>query len=271
MLAGFPGIDPYLEAAGIWGDFHLSLIAVLREELNARLPKGLVARADLSVWFENDPHSSSPRRKEPDVYVTGKPANGGVATAAPMMASTATVVTLPQLRPHQRRYLKIVDTREREIVTAIEILSPSNKTKGLDRQRYLAKRRDYLGSGVNFVELDLLRQGKRMPMGKPNLPLSDFFVFVSKAADHPLARVWRISIRDLLPEIPIPLTAETPDVLLPLASSVARVYAHGRYEADLDYERALMPPLAEPDAAWASQLIADYFKKQQEPPQGVSS
>ena len=45
----------------------------------------------------------------------------------------------------------IVDRDMNRVVTAIEVLSPSNKEAGDDRSAYLSKRGEYLGSGVNLT------------------------------------------------------------------------------------------------------------------------
>lgn len=38
-----PAIDPFIEKTGIWGDFHASLIAAIRDQLNERLPENYAA------------------------------------------------------------------------------------------------------------------------------------------------------------------------------------------------------------------------------------
>ena len=45
---------------------------------------------------------------------------------------------------------------------------------------YLSKRRRILLSTVHLLELDLLRQGQRLPMHDPLLP-AEYFVLLSRA------------------------------------------------------------------------------------------
>ena len=53
----------------------------------------------------------------------------------------------------------------RELVTAIEILSPVNKRPGHEAHRdYHRKRRALLRSDANLLEIDLLRTGERPPV-----------------------------------------------------------------------------------------------------------
>ena len=41
MPSPFPGMDPYIETSGLWGDFHGSLLAAVRADLNSHLPDGV--------------------------------------------------------------------------------------------------------------------------------------------------------------------------------------------------------------------------------------
>src|SRR5439155_20452495 len=53
--------------------------------------------------------------------------------------------------------------RSNELVTVIEVLSPTNKLPGSDGSReYAHKRERLLESHVNLVEIDLLRGGQRI-------------------------------------------------------------------------------------------------------------
>ena len=54
-------------------------------------------------------------------------------------------------------FLEVRDRQDRELVNVIELLSPSNKRAGDDREQYLAKRREILRSPAHLVEIDLLR------------------------------------------------------------------------------------------------------------------
>ena len=53
-------------------------------------------------------------------------------------------------------------TRGHKLITLIEILSPSNKRSGPDREAYAGKQREVLESDASLIELDLLRGGRRV-------------------------------------------------------------------------------------------------------------
>ena len=111
-------------------------------------------------------------------------------------------------------FVEIRDRQGRDLVTVIELLSPTNKRPGPDREQYLAKRRQLLASGVHLVEIDLLRGHPRLPLD--DLPPCDYYVMVSRAEERPQAGLWPLGLRDPLPPIPVPLRAADPDASLDL-------------------------------------------------------
>lgn len=236
MSSPFPGMDPYLEEPDNWAGFHTTLYVEIQGELNASLPPGFVARIDKYVWI----HEPEARKR-----LLGK-------LAAP------TQVLLPAVRREGGKFIKIVDSKSRRVVTVLEILSASNKDAGPDRDAYLLKRSEYLATGVNLIEVDLLRRGQRMPLGKGPPLTTPYLVLVSAAWDFPQAGVWPISLREALPSIPVPLSKEAAVVQLPLQKCFNLAFAKGRWEADFDYTEPPEPPLEEPDATWARGLLASW-------------
>ena len=86
---------------------------------------------------------------------------------------------LPEQDLERIPFLEIRDREQRELITVIELLSPSNKRPGSDREQYLGKRREYLHSAAHLVEIDLLRGWKPMPaLGRPEC---DYSIMVSQA------------------------------------------------------------------------------------------
>jgi len=255
MPSPFPGMDPFIESSGAWGDFHTSLLAAIRAKLNALLPRRYRARIDLFVFIHIPARQGRQRRRiEPDTYVVDR--GKGPATAAVAAPSSApTTITLPAMRKKHKSVL-IVDARMDRVVTAIEILSPSNKQAGEERTAYLNKRGEYLGNGVNLIEIDLLRGGPRLPLGRLPTVVKDYYIMVCRAWEAPRADLWSFTVRDLLPQVPIPLVEDGPEVLLPLRACVDRAYDEGTYDAELDYDGPLTPRLSKPDAAWVRKLMA---------------
>src|SRR5689334_4207783 len=124
----------------------------------------------------------------PDVSVAEAAAPQGSGPPPTMVAPApiqmATV--MPSRVPHVT--IEIRDVAQRELVTAIEILSPTNK-RGEGYREYLNKRRRLLCSMAHLIEIDLLRRGRRVPMQQA-LPPAPYFIFVSRAERRPIVEVW---------------------------------------------------------------------------------
>jgi hypothetical protein len=252
MPSPFPGMDPYLEEPSMWPEVHGGLIYRTHAALNAILPARYSARVDRYVWLE-DAAGQRTRDGEPDVFLTdsGTPSSGGTAVlTAPM------VVILPAIRRQGPRYVRIVDRQRRRVVTIIELLSPSNKDEGPDRDAYLAKRNEYLATGTNLVEIDLLRAGERLPLGRSAPSVTGYYILNSPAVHFPQAGLWQFGVRDAIPVIQVPLDPADNPVPLDLKPCLNQVYDEGRYASEIDYSVPPVPPLTEPDATWARDLLA---------------
>ncbi len=136
------------------------------------------------------------------------------------------------------------------MVTAVEVLSPINKW-GHGRHVYLEKRDRIHASRVNLVEIDLLLGGAPLPM-KERIEPGAYYAIVARGARLPWAEVYRWTVRDPLPRVPIPLREPDPDVLIDLAVSVDRVYKLGRYARTLRHDEPLPETtlLSPEDRAW---------------------
>jgi Protein of unknown function (DUF4058) len=97
----------------------------------------------------------------------------------------------------------------------------------------IAPRDALIDQPVNLVEIDLLLDGRPMPMGK-NLPAGLHHAIVARAPNRPDAQVYAWTIRHALPPIPIPLRAPDADV---------------RLDLDQPFELDLPPRAVRPDRA----------------------
>jgi hypothetical protein len=247
-------MNPYLESDDAWHNFHEQFPAVAVEMLVPQLGPDYLVKVDEHVyihempeerrrlWGRSDVHLG--RRSEPP---TPAESTGGLAT------STAPCrVTLPAVDRVGLSYIEIRDRRNRRLVTVIELLSPSNKRSGEDREQYLTKRAEITSSQAHFVEIDLLRGWGRMPFAEA--VACEYCVLVSRYEDRPEAGLWPIRLRDPLPRIRIPLAGEDPEPELDLQAILHTLYDRGGYERFI-YESEPDPPLAADDAAWARSLI----------------
>jgi Protein of unknown function (DUF4058) len=165
MPSPFPGMDPYLEGS-LWTTVHFALSAEIVRQLAPKLrPRYLALPAERLVMETPESVAITATDIYPDVSVAETRSvpvtiQGGAIAAAPL--EMATIIPTPV--PHVT--IEIRDTANRQLVTAIEVLLPTNK-RGGGRVEYLAKRRRILLSTAHLLEIDLLRQGQRVPMQKP--------------------------------------------------------------------------------------------------------
>ena len=177
-----------------------------------------------------------------------KVAESVVAYGSPPL-QMATV--MPARVPHVT--VEIRDVANRELVTAIEVLSPTNK-RGEGRREYLDKRQRILCSMAHLIEIDLLRSGQRVPMQKP-LPPASYFVFLSRAERRSMVEIWPIQLSMRLPVISVPLLADDPEVTLDLQLALDTVYDALNYDLSLDYTCPPEIPLDGELAAWTNDCL----------------
>ncbi len=79
----------------------------------------------------------------------------------------------------KQAYLEVREIATRQVLTAIEILSPVKKRSGEGRITYLKKRQSILGSLTHLIEIDLLRGWQPMPIIDNSIQ-SDYRLLVSR-------------------------------------------------------------------------------------------
>jgi hypothetical protein len=255
MTRRFPGVDPFIEDQAFWRDFHESFIIYARDAVAEHLPDSYDVRIDerinLMGTAETPEGSFLPDLtvswKRPVPGWSGRTEEGGVAVAEPV------IVPVPLLDQERVSYLEIVHRPRQQLVTTMELLSPSNKEEP-GRRDYISKRNAILREPVHLVELDFLLGGRRLPMRSP-LPPGDAYAIVSRCETRPDAEVYAWSLRDPLPAIRIPLRAPDPDLVLDLAAVYEETFRRGRYERNLRYGESLQAPLPPAATEWIAMRV----------------
>ena len=260
MPSPFPGMDPWLERPPVFPGLHNGFIIYTQAALNRVLPAGYVAASASRVYI--DPELN----REPDVGVfgpAGSPAAGSAGTAT-VWAGMLAVAGVPLSDPVEELYLEILSGEDDRLVTAIEMVSPSNKKAGEDgRVSYQQKQGEYRASGVNVVEIDLLRGGAHVtavPLRHLRAAAGDFdyHVCVTANGEPELHHVAAFRLADRLPTIPIPLDYGTPPVRIDLQAVFDRCYDEGGFAKLAKYDRRQPdPPLTPEQAAWAQGILRE--------------
>ncbi len=252
MPSPFPGMNPYIERASVWHDFHESFMPLVREILTVQVVPRYFVRIDEQMYIHEMATEERRFLGRADILVPAlSTAEKATMTASPVLEAPAEV-RIPLVDTEPLSFLEIRDRDSHELVTVVELLSPCNKYAGPDREQYLAKARILQRSPVHFVEIDLLRGGPRMPW--LDMPECDYCVVVSRVEKRPRADFWPIGLRDRLPEIPIPLRGGDSDARLDLQQVLHHIYDAAGYVYHI-YFGLPEPQLRPEDTAWAQQLL----------------
>lgn len=257
MPSPFPGMDPYLERQPHWRDLHHRLITAISDALMPQVAPAYYVAIEERVTTVEVARRENVR--EPDAaIIPTRPVSapsGGVAVAeAP--AATAIRVTLPRYETVREGYLEIRSLPDHVMVTAIEVLSPTNKLSSEGRQEYEKKRRAVLSSVTSLIEIDLLRAGE--PMRMEPLPASDYRILVSRGWEHPEASLHPFGVREPIPAVSVPLQWNEQEVSLSVGELLAQVYDRARYDLRVNYK--VPPPepaLSAENAAWMETLLRE--------------
>ncbi|MFO0811386.1 MAG: DUF4058 family protein [Gemmataceae bacterium] len=256
MPSPFPGMNPYLEHAGAWRNFHSLFPGEASRRLNRVIGPKYYVVSEEHVYVREPLEGGPARPRSPDLFASEMPtgevsSEGTVAVLGPQLRVEE--VELPEVDEERVPFVEIRDVYDNRVVTVIELLSPTNKRAGNERQKYLTKRAEVLASSASLVEIDLLRGGRRMPLsGRVS---GTYGVLVSRPESRPKAEWVAINLRERLPVLPIPLGEGDTAVTLDLQEVLHTLYDDHGF-AKFIYRKPPDPPLAAEDAAWAHDILA---------------
>jgi len=247
----FMGIHPYInswlqtpsdiEGLSGWGAFHTSHIVIIAEVIQSVLPDHYVAFAEQSIqltgWDWDIGEVDCPRK--PDVTILQSrpsPSFAGVQDApVPTM-----VFDLDELEEFQEPMKRVVirefrDGRIGKPVTAIELLSPTNKPPKSDYHLYQRKRQEILMSGVSLIEIDYLHGYRPIIPQIPTYPTQvdshPYYVLVTDVRStqpRKTVKVFAFGVDEPIPHIPIPLSGDE-FVILDLAQAYHLTLGRGAW------------------------------------------
>jgi hypothetical protein len=254
-------MDPYLEQAIFWSEFHSRLIVAIADALApSLLPKYYIAVETRTYW---DSTGDDLLVGIPDAIVLSaarplpqpQPVSDGVATTTILPQA----VILPMPLELKERYLSIREVGSDGVITVLEVLSPANKRRGDGRIAYEAKRQRLLGSTSHLVEIDLLRSEEPMamrPIGGEAPSGARYRILVSRSEHRPQADLYEFSLQVPIPTFPLPLKEPGEAVKVELQPIVQGIYDRGGYGLRIDYQAPVPPPPLSPeDSAWVNEVL----------------
>jgi hypothetical protein len=254
MPCPFPGMDPYIERSALWSDFHDSLIACIRGALQPLIrPKYAALTQDRLFVVESD------RPIYPDVALLRNPPSSRDAPGTMTLEPDAPAVFELWREEIRQPFLTIIEPAAgNRVITAIEVLSPTNKEQGEGRDSYMEKREEYWNGGVNLVEIDLLRGGDpTIRLGEEKLAqLRPWHYLVAITRRCPARQeVYSVSLERNLPKVAIPLAAQDKDVTLDLQAVFARCWDEGPYPELLRYDGPPPGKISAEEAHWCEEVL----------------
>jgi Protein of unknown function (DUF4058) len=260
MPSPFPGMDPYLEHPDFWQETRHWLISAIADSIMPQIrPKYEIGiKQHIYKNDTNNYNHNSISLNIPKVVIERQSNTIDVSTrsVAIGMFTIPTIVKVPTTEKIKQTYLEVREMTTKQVVTAIEILSPVNKRSGEGRITYLKKRQSILGSLTNLVEIDLLRKWESMPI-VDNYIESDYRILVSSRNRRPFAELYAFNLRDSFPIFPLPLREEDVEPIVNLPEIFASIYDRAGYDYRIDYNREPVPSLSEEDRVWATELLVE--------------
>ena len=257
MASPFPGMDPFIEGQK-WEDFHTRLMTAIGDALVPCVRPRYTVDVERRVYLEALDPDEPVRSIVADVGVMdrGEGASGSVVAVGTETTVEPVACVLPMTEERREVFLVIRRGDTREIVTVIELLSPSNKRPGRQgRDQYIEKRRSILESRTHLVEIDLVRGGRRMPA--TGVPEGDYLAIISRSGRRPLADAYAWPLAHVLPAILIPLSGDDPDVTLELQQVFDLVYDRAGYDYSLNYTRTVEPSLDDSQVTWVASVLSE--------------
>lgn len=180
MPSPFPGMDPYLEDPEIWSGVYAALLGAIFDRLGLALRPKYVVRYEERVYVtgEEDPGY---RQIVRDVRMIDRQSRASLPPASTDGVIAVTEPSRIELADDEihERSLVVRDVKDRNIVTVIELLSPTNKVlNSFGRASFLQKRREVRASGAHWLEIDLLRTGVRTA-NLPGVPDTEYQIYLS--------------------------------------------------------------------------------------------
>jgi len=228
MSTPFPGMDPHLEHPALWPGLHNRLIVTMANQLQPQLLPRYIASIEQRVFVEGP--------------------------------SRETIVEPVEV---QEAYIEILDRYAgMQVVTVIELVSPSNKARQAGRRLYRAKQRETLAGERRLIEIDLLRRGRHVlsvPRWRArDLGGYDYLACVNRWPRRTHFELYPRRLQERLPRINVPLAPPDADVTLDVQAALEQAYQDAGYVLMLRYDQPCVPPLEAADQQWADERWAAY-------------
>jgi hypothetical protein len=259
-------MDPYLEHPARWTNFHDQLIVTLGHTIAPIIAPRYWVSIQERVYIGEPGDTDFIRQldhiRRPDVTISRVPGVSLESTLSATAIAEAEPLTVyvPVREQIREKYLEITALPSYEVVTVIEVLSPTNKQAGDGRLEYETKRNEILLTDTHLIEIDLLRAGQPMRIdGDPGG--TAYRILISRGDCRPRAELYRFGVRDRIPTFRLPLRPGDNEPVIALGDIINRVYEQGTFYLVINYTDDPLPPLRGKDAIWADTLLHEQERR----------
>ena len=251
----FPGMNPYLETRGLWPEVHNKIIAAIHRCLRGRLPFKYSVIMEERVAIGQNPAEEPPARyARPDTTISGSGVHQEPSDYE--LGAGAVTVVLPETYTVREWFIRISEQSREDPVTVLEVLSPTNKNPGPGREQYLDKRKRILESATHFIEIDLVRVGRPMPVEGYDGD-APYRTLISRWQLRPSAELYPFGLRSSIPSFTVPLLDGDTEPEVPLGEIVKEIYSLDYYVNYMGYHDDPAGPLSDSDRKWLDQTLQE--------------
>jgi hypothetical protein len=237
-------IDPWAEAGYYFQQIHHGMISHLLGQIRRPLRQlGYVAGIEASLQIAEG--------REPDLHVRQEAPTPPVLTSGRYAEAAEAIVAEPGVEADEPDLQAIhIRSDAGDLVTVVEIISPSNKRAGVPA--YRAYRRTLLGRWVNVVEIDATRSRLRLTANSLTTA-HPYHIAVHLPAERP--RIIGVTFEAPLKRCALPLRSEV--VGIEAQAAYDHAYREASIAAQIAGERGYKPEnLPFPSLVTADQVQA---------------
>ena len=234
-------MDPYLEGEH-WVSVHAELCIRLIDQIDEQLPDNYVVTPEKYLVVETLTETNQSYQPDATIKRLREIALLHPAKQPSEVLTPTLHVPVPQPRKYQQTFLKITELDTSDVVTVIELVSPGNKDDE-GRTKFRRKRSSLHENGIHFLEIDLIRRGKRTIPQRHFSQIAPFdYLAALYRADATGFDVWTFTLADRIPLLPIPLMVGDSDVIIDTQAALDLVYRKRKFWKQIDYNRPSPPP-----------------------------
>ncbi|MBI3407325.1 MAG: DUF4058 family protein [Planctomycetes bacterium] len=140
---------------------------------------------------------------------------------------------------HSEDYIEVLRRNDDQLITLLDVVSPSNKTTAAGREAYLNTRRQARTAAANLVEIDLILQGQPMlDYAREGLPEWDYAVTVTRSTQPERYEIYTANLQKRLPRFRLPLASTDRDIVVNLQAAFDRCYDQCDFARRINYQYA---------------------------------